>query len=114
MSKDLKRMPISVLFWCKKNAMRKDFNISSEFNELTDIWTVNDPAMLLETYIETNAKLIVIGDSLNETYRSALLKVREYDKYARFFVVNNIDPTDSKELLINIRNAYLKNNYSVE
>jgi hypothetical protein len=100
-----------------ENRCNANFHISSEFNELTDIWTVNEPDKLLETYIEKNARLIVIGDSLNATYRKALLKVKNYDKYARFFVVNNInpnDPNDSKELLMSIKTAYHKNNYSFE
>jgi hypothetical protein len=98
----------------QKNHNCSNFNISSEFNELTDIWTVNEPEKLLHTYIEKNARLIVIGDSLNETYRSALLKVKNYDKFARFFVVNNINPNDSNDLLISIKNAYQKNNYTFE
>ncbi|MBN2403867.1 MAG: hypothetical protein JXN64_15940 [Spirochaetes bacterium] len=98
----------------QKNHNNANFNISSEFNELTDIWTVNEPDKLLDTYVETNARLIVIGDSLNETYRSALLRVKNYDKFARFFVANNIDPNDSQDLLENIKNAYHKNNYTIE
>jgi hypothetical protein len=102
----------SILVQKKQNS--RTVCISSELNELTDIWAVNEPDNLLDTYIEKNARLIVIGDSLNDTYRAALLKVKNYDKFARFFVVNNINPTDSNELLMSISNAYRKNNYSIE
>jgi hypothetical protein len=98
----------------QKKHNNRNINISSELNELTDIWTVNELDKLLETYIEKNARLIVIGDNLNETYRAALLKVKNYDKFARFFVVNNINPGDSNELLMSISSAYHKNNYNIE
>lgn len=98
----------------QKKSNNKKINISSELNELTDIWTVNEPEKLLDTYIEKNARLIVIGDSLNDTYRSALLKVKNYDKFARFFVVNNINPDDSDKLMMSISKAYRKNNYAIE
>jgi hypothetical protein len=102
----------SLLVQKKHNS--RNINISNELNELTDIWAVNEPDKLLEIYIEKNARLIVIGDNINDTYRSALLKVKNYDKFARFFVVNNINPNDSNELLMSISNAYRKNNYTIE
>ncbi|MBN2039774.1 MAG: hypothetical protein JW864_07020 [Spirochaetes bacterium] len=91
-----------------------NFKISSEFNRLTDIWTVNEPERLLDTYIERNAKLIVIGDKINDAYKSALLNVKKYDKYARYIVATDINPNDTNELLINIKRAYHMNNYSIE
>ncbi|MFH0974733.1 MAG: hypothetical protein V1874_03000 [Spirochaetota bacterium] len=98
----------------QKKPGNNNFNLSSGFNELTDIWAVNEPDKLLDIYIEKNAKLIVIGDSINQVYKSALLRVKNYDKFARFFVVNNINLNESNSLLLSIKDAYHKNNYSFE
>jgi hypothetical protein len=98
----------------QKKADNKGFNISSEFNELIDVWTVNDPKNLLETYIEKNARLIVVGDTINQNYKTALLQVKNYDRFVRFCIVNDVDPKDSKNLLMNIKKAYHKDNYTLE
>ena len=92
----------------------KNFCISSEFNAMTDIWTVNDPGKLLDTYIEKNARLIIVGDTINETYKSALLQIKNYDRFARFFIATKINPNSSNELLMSIKNAYHKNNYKFD
>jgi hypothetical protein len=98
----------------QKKADNAGFNISFEFNELTDVWTVNDPRCLMETYIQNNARLIVVGDTINQNCKNALMQVKNYDKFARFLVVNNINPNESKKLLLDIKKAYHTDNYTIE
>lgn len=103
---------------CSLVAQRKgdytDFNFSPDFNTMTDIWTVNDPVRLLETYINNKVRLIIIGDKVNEAYKAELLKVKKYDRYARFMVATNINPAHCKPLLMGIKKAYNTNNYDIE
>lgn len=89
-----------------------NFSFSPDFNTMTDIWTVNNPDDLLDTYIQNNAKLIILGDKLNEYYKSALLKVKRYDKYARFIVTTDVIPENPGSLLNAIKKAYNKDNYT--
>jgi hypothetical protein len=98
----------------QKKADNPGFNISCDFNELTDVWTVNDPKDLLETYIQNNARLIVVGDTINQNCKNALMQVKNYDKFARFLIINNINPNDSKKLLLDIKRAYHTDKYTVE
>ncbi|MCK4778253.1 MAG: hypothetical protein KAS39_07710, partial [Actinomycetia bacterium] len=92
---DLTKQDSNFIGRFKKNAdlctlltqRRKDsakFNISPDFNPIADIWGVSDPAELLKTYSEENARLIVLGDQMNESYKAALLEVKKYDRFARF------------------------------
>ncbi len=103
---------------CTLLAQRKSeysgISISSDFNSLTDIWTVNEPENLLETYIEHNARLIILGDTITKDYKDALMKVKKYDKFARFFVATDINPSDFKPLLLKIKKAYNTDNYTIE
>lgn len=103
---------------CSILTQRKSDNdniqISPEFNIMTDIWTVNEPGKLLETYINRNARLIVVGDKINDEYKSALLNLKKYDKYARYIVATDINPDDAKGLLQNIKKAYHTDNYSFD
>ncbi len=92
----------------------ENFQISPEFNIMTDIWTVNEPGKLLETYIDKNARLIVVGDKINDEYKSALLNIKKYDKYARYIVATDINPDDANGLLHNIKRAYHMDNYSFD
>ncbi len=91
-----------------------DFKISPEFNRLTDVWAINEPEKLLDAYMSKNAKLIIVGDKIDNVYKSALLKVKEFDKFARFIVVTDINPHDLRSLLVKIKNAYNANNYTIE
>ncbi len=98
----------------QKKADNPNFFISSEFNELTDVWTVNDPRRLIDTYIEKNARLIIVGDVMNQYYKSAIMQVKNYDKFARFLIVNKINPNDPMELLKDIKRAYHMDNFIIE
>jgi hypothetical protein len=91
-----------------------EFQICPEFNAMIDIWAVNDPNKLLETYIEKSPRLIIVGDTIDEKYKSALIEIKRYDKYARFVVVNDIDPAGSKNLLEKIKKIYNTDSFQFE
>jgi hypothetical protein len=65
--------------------------IAPDFIPTEDIISVTDPTNLLETYIESNARLIIIGENINESYKQALIKVKRFDKFVRMMVVPSID-----------------------
>lgn len=91
----------------------QNFTFSPDFNTLTDIWAVNEPGKLLESYTESNAKLIVVGDKINDSYKEALLQVKKYDRFARFIVSTNINTEDCLPLLKSVKEAYNKDNYEI-
>ena len=52
---------------------------------------MTEPETLLEEYIRSNARLIIIGEKLDDSYKRALLQVRNYDKFVRLMVVPVLD-----------------------
>ncbi len=65
--------------------------IAPDFLPTEDVISVTDPSKLLEEYIRSNARLIIIGEQLNASYKLALINVRKYDKYVRMLVVPALD-----------------------
>jgi hypothetical protein len=61
--------------------------IAPDFIPTEDVMSVTEPGMLLEEYIRSNARLIIIGEKLNDFYKRALLQVRNYDKFVRLLVL---------------------------
>ena len=75
---------------------------------------MSDPAELLKTYSEENARLIVLGDQMNESYKAALLEVKKYDRFARFMIATDIDPDQCEILLAKIKKAYNTDKYTFD
>ena len=65
--------------------------IAPDFIPTEDVISVTEPGILLEEYIRSNAKLIIIGEKLNDFYKRALLQVRNYDKFVRLLVLPALD-----------------------
>jgi len=65
--------------------------ISPDFMPTEDVISVTDPENLLEEYIKSNARLIIIGEQLNDAYKKALINLRKYDKFVRMLVVPTLD-----------------------
>ena len=80
--------------------------ISPDFLTTEDVYTINNPNDLLSFYQKSNARLIIIGESLNDDYRKALIKVRDYDKFARMMVVPNIDLRNVDHFLLQVQMVY--------
>jgi hypothetical protein len=66
-------------------------SIAPDFIPTEDVVSVTDPESLLEEYIRTNARLIIIGEKLEETEKRALLRVRNYDKFVRLLIIPVLD-----------------------
>jgi hypothetical protein len=80
--------------------------ISQDFFPEVDVYTVNDKSQLLKVYNETHAALIIIGEDLNEEYKSALNQVKAYDRFARMMVIKNPDPAYKVDILNKIKSVY--------
>jgi hypothetical protein len=65
--------------------------IAPDFIPTEDVISVTEPGMLLEEYIRSNARLIIIGEKLDDFYKRALLQVRNYDKFVRLLVLPALD-----------------------
>ena len=80
--------------------------ISPDFIGNEDVLSVTDPDQLLEEYIRTNARLIIIGEKLNDSYKRALLRVKQYDKFVRMIVVPQIDHRNIEHFLKQVELVY--------
>jgi hypothetical protein len=80
--------------------------ISPDFIPTEDVLSVTEPGMLLEEYIRSNARLIIIGEKLDDFYKRALLQVRNYDKFVRLLVVPSIDPNNIHDFFYQVRLVY--------
>lgn len=67
------------------------YHIAEDFIPTEDVISVTDPAELLTTYCETQARLIIIGENPDEEYRQSLKKVQNEDRYVRMMVVPAIN-----------------------
>lgn len=87
---------------------KKDFQveIAPDFIPTEDVNSVNDPDKLLETYKKTNSRLIIIGENISESYRKALLEVKQYDKFVRMMIVPSIDLRDVAHFLLQVKLVY--------
>ena len=65
--------------------------IAPDFIPTEDVISVTDPNLLLEEYIKSNARLIIIGEQLNDSYKKALISIRKYDRFVRMLVVPTLD-----------------------
>ncbi|MCU0847956.1 MAG: hypothetical protein MUD12_08735 [Spirochaetes bacterium] len=80
--------------------------LSPDFLPTEDVLSVTDPRNLLNEYIKTNARLIVIGEQLNDMYKTALINVRRYDKFVRMMVVPSIDYRNLNHFFKQIKLVY--------
>lgn len=87
---------------------KRDSNIeiAPDFIPTEDVISVTNPEDLLTVYEKTCARLIIIGETLNDDYKRSLLKVREYDKFARMMVVPSVDLHNMDHLLMQIKMVY--------
>ncbi|HSV97060.1 MAG TPA: hypothetical protein VLM75_09015 [Spirochaetota bacterium] len=86
--------------------------IAPDFIPAEDTISVNDPDNLLEIYRNTNARLIIIGETISESYKRSLLQVKQYDKFVRMMVVPNINPGDIDHFLTQVKMVYNADRWS--
>jgi hypothetical protein len=80
--------------------------IAPDFIATEDVISVTEPGLLLEEYIRSNARLIIIGEKLDDFYKRSLLQVRNYDKYVRLLVVPSIDHNNSHDFFHQVKLVY--------
>ncbi len=80
--------------------------IAPDFIATEDVISVTEPGMLLEEYIRSNARLIIIGEKLDDFYKRALLQVRNYDKFVRLLVVPSLDHDNSQDFFRQVKLVY--------
>jgi len=86
--------------------------IAPDFIPAEDTISVNDPDNLLDVYRGTNARLIIIGETISDSYKRSLLQVKQYDKFVRMMVVPNINPGDIDHFLKQVKMVYNSDRWS--
>lgn len=80
--------------------------IAPDFIPTEDVISVTEPGMLLEEYIRSNARLIIIGEKLDDFYKRALLQVRNYDRFVRLLVVPSLDHKNIQDFFRQVKLVY--------
>lgn len=86
--------------------------IAPDFIPEEDTISVNDPDKLLDTYMNSNARLIIIGETISEPYKRSLLQVKQYDKFVRMMVVPRINPREIEHFLMQVKMVYNSDRWS--
>lgn len=84
----------------------KKFEISPDFIPNKDIYTVVNPGKLAEEYINTNAKIIAISETLTAAHKEALLQVKRYDPFVRMMVLPPLSPDTIDDILLQLKLVY--------
>jgi hypothetical protein len=79
---------------------------SPDFLATEDVISVTEPETILEEYIRSNARLIIIGEKLDDSYKRALLQVRNYDKFVRLMVVPVLDHRNVQDFFKQVKMVY--------
>ncbi|HNR90037.1 MAG TPA: hypothetical protein PKM65_17005 [Spirochaetota bacterium] len=86
---------------------RTDKNeIAPDFVPTEDVHPVTVPGQLLEEYIRTNARLIIIGENITGPFKEALLQVKSYDPFVRMMVAPPYDPKTVDHFLQQVKIVY--------
>ncbi|MEN2997671.1 MAG: hypothetical protein ABDH28_01320 [Brevinematia bacterium] len=87
---------------------KMNFTIAPDFYPETDVFTATKEDELMEKYIKTNARLVVIVDKMiDERYKNLLIKLKTYDRFVRFSAITDLSPINEREILKAISKAYL-------
>ncbi len=81
-------------------------SVSPDFIPTEDVVSVTDPESLLEEYIRTSARLIIMGEKLEEPEKRALLRVRNYDKFVRLLVIPVLDHRSIDDFFRQVKLVY--------
>ncbi len=104
--KDLYRKKLDLVGSMISHKFDKKFEISPDFIPNKDVYKVDNPGMLVEEYIATNAKLIIFNESLTPAQKEALLQVKRYDPFVRMMVIPSISPDNIDDILIQMKLVY--------
>ncbi len=81
-------------------------SIAPDFIPTEDIISVTDPGKLLEEYIRHNARLIIVGEKLNDSFKDSLIDVKKYDKFVRMLVIPNLDCSNLQDFVRQVKLVY--------
>lgn len=81
--------------------------IAPDFVPTEDVISVTEPPLLLEEYVRSNARMIIIGEELDEICKRALLEVRNYDRYVRLLVVPALNRDNTMDFFRQVQLVYL-------
>ena len=84
----------------------KKFDIAADFIPQKDVYKIDNPGMLAEEYINTNARLIIFNENLTAQQKEALLQVKRYDPFVRMMVVPKINPANISDLILQLKMVY--------
>lgn len=85
-----------------------NFTIAPDLYTETDIFTATKEEEVLEKYMKTNIRLIVIVDNtIDEKYKNLIIKLKTYDRFVRFSAITDLSPLNEENVLVSIRKSYL-------
>jgi len=105
-----KNMDLISILVSRKKECNED--IAPDFLPTSDVVSVTDPEKLLSEYVSSNAKLIIIGENLNDSYKKALLDIRRYDKFVRMMVVPALDYRNLDHFIKQVKLVYNSDRWS--
>lgn len=80
-----------------------------DFNPDTDVFTANNRMELLKIYNDARPSLVVVGGELDDECKSALLQLKQFDKYAKMILIKSPDPQKRNATLNEVKKIYSKN-----
>ncbi|MCS7299135.1 MAG: hypothetical protein RMJ37_04120 [Spirochaetia bacterium] len=89
-----------------------NFVIAPDLNTQTDIFTATKEEEVLEKYMKTNIRLIVIVDKvIDEKYKNMIVKLRTYDRFVRLSGITELSPVNEIDVLKVVKKSYLSEPY---
>ena len=76
-----------------------------------DVLIVEDPDKLVATYEREDVRLILVASEVVGKYRDALVVLKRFDPYARFFLPGKLDPENADIFLLAVESNYTRDNY---
>jgi hypothetical protein len=104
--KDGYRKKIDLVGSMLSHKFDKKFEISPDFIPNKDIYRVDSPGKLAEEYINSNARIIAISETLTPSHKEALLQVKRYDPFVRMMVMPPLNPDTIDDFLIQLKMVY--------
>jgi hypothetical protein len=84
----------------------KKFEIAPDFIPNKDLRIVALPGQLLEEYINNDARLIIIDETITAAQKEALLQVRNYDPFLRLLLAPPLTTQNIEHVLLQIKMMY--------
>ena len=85
--------------------------IAPDFVPTEDVISVTEPGRLLEEYVRSNARMIIIGEELDDICKRSLLEVRNYDRYVRLLVVPSLNRGNLHDFFRQVQLVYLNDRW---